>query len=189
MALAWNKIWCPSCGSWWLCIWLISFHRSDIQGTSNERTLIHIKGRKDEGKGTRPVSMHPSIVTAHRPRTFLKAGRATPTASSPNPFCRPSTTLFTYLPSQLFRHSLLPVARGLFTRGLFAGAGFPLLDAFIQTWFVFEFHSLRIQAFHDPLCQRPTFNQSQGNAVHPDYSLDCAYALATLRENVANLNF
>jgi len=23
MALAWNKIWCPSCGSWWLCIWLI----------------------------------------------------------------------------------------------------------------------------------------------------------------------
>lgn len=33
--------------------------------------------------------MHPSIATAHRPRTFLKAGRATPTASSPNPFAAP----------------------------------------------------------------------------------------------------
>jgi len=82
-----------------------------------KETLIHIKERRGEWKGASLASIHPSIATAHRPRTFLKAGRATPTVH--NPFAQP---LRTYLPSQLVRHSLLPAAHG---RGFFRGIGGP----------------------------------------------------------------
>lgn len=76
-------------------------------------------------KGTSPAPMNPSIATAHGPRTLLKAGaQSTVQHRHRPPAAHFSPALCTYLPSQLFRHSLCPQGQGgggLF-RGIF-GAG------------------------------------------------------------------